>query len=145
LQWGGPTLFANGKFATPDGKAHFSTVAPKQRRAPQGMFYLSTRRGKQFNSMIQRTVDPLTGSSRHDVFISKEDAERLSIKNGEPIRLISSAGSYAGRAKIDRIKPGNLEVHWPEANCLLSQEEIDLSSGEPDYNAIVSVAKMEEA
>ena len=145
LQWGGPTLFADGKFATPDGKAHFSTVAPKQRRAPKGMFYLSTRRGKQFNSMIQRTVDPLTGSSRHDVFISQEDAERLGIKNGEPIRLISSAGSYAGRAKIDRIKPGNLEVHWPEANCLLSHEEIDLSSGEPDYNAIVSVAKMEEA
>jgi predicted molibdopterin-dependent oxidoreductase YjgC len=145
LQWGGPTLFANGKFATPDGKAHFSTVAPKERRAPKGMFYLSTRRGKQFNSMIQRTIDPLTGSLRHDVFMSLEDAERLSIKNGEPIRLISSAGSYAGRAKIDRIKPGNLEVHWPEANCLLSHEEIDASSGEPDYNAIVAVAKMEEA
>src|SRR5215471_11783864 len=142
LQWGGPTLFANGKFATPDGRAHFSTVAPKERRAPKGMFYLSTRRGKQFNSMIQRTIDPLTGSSRHDVFMSQEDAEHLSIKNGEPIRLISSAGSYAGRAKIDRIKPGNLEVHWPEANCLLSHDEIDVSSGEPDYNAIVAVAKI---
>jgi molybdopterin-dependent oxidoreductase alpha subunit len=145
LQWGGLTLFANGKFATPDGKAHFSTVAPKERRAPDGVFYLSTRRGKQFNSMVQRTIDPLTGASRHDVFISQEDAERLGIQNGEPIRLISTVGSYAGRAKIEPIKPGNLEVHWPEANCLLSHEEIDVSSGEPDYNAIVAVAKMEEA
>jgi len=55
LQWGGPTLFANGKFATPDGTAHFSTVAPKQRRAPQGMFYLSTRRGKQMRSVRPHT------------------------------------------------------------------------------------------
>jgi anaerobic selenocysteine-containing dehydrogenase len=95
--------------------------------------------------MIQRTIDPLTGASRHDVFISQEDAEHLGIKNGEPIRLISTVGSYAGRAKIEPIKPGNLEVHWPEASCLLSHEEIDGSSGEPDYNAIVAVAKMEEA
>ena len=47
FQWGGPRLFADGKFATPDGKAHFSCVVPKERRAPEGTFYVSTRRGKQ--------------------------------------------------------------------------------------------------
>jgi hypothetical protein len=60
FQWGGPRLFAEGEFATPDGKAHFSVVSPKERRAPKGMFYVSTRRGKQFNSMVQRATDPLT-------------------------------------------------------------------------------------
>ena len=39
------------------------------------------------------------------------------------------------------MKPGNLEVHWPEGNVLLCREEIDLASHEPDYNAIVSVEK----
>jgi predicted molibdopterin-dependent oxidoreductase YjgC len=141
LQWGGPTLFAGGKFGTPDGRAHFRCVVPKQRRAPEGMFYVSTRRGKQFNSMVQRAVDPLTGASRDAVFISQEDGERLAIRDGDPIRLISSYGSYAGRAKIDQIKPGNLEVHWPEGNCLLSREELDIVSGEPDYNAIVRLEK----
>src|SRR5712692_5654644 len=50
FQWGGPRLFADGKFATPDTKALFSALTPKERRAPKGMFYVSTRRGKQFNS-----------------------------------------------------------------------------------------------
>jgi anaerobic selenocysteine-containing dehydrogenase len=86
----------------------------------------------------------LTGASRDDVLISQEDAKHLDIKNGELIRLTSNIGSYVGRAKIDQIKQGNLEIHWPEGNCLLSHEAIDVSSGEPDYNAIVSVTKMEE-
>jgi len=144
FQWGGPTLFADGKFATLDGKAHFSAPVVKVRRPPEGMLYLSTRRAKQFNSMVQRAIDPLTGASRNDILISQEDAIRLGIKNGESIRLLSRVGSYSGRAKIDQIKQGNLEVHWPEGNCLLSDEEIDVSSGEPDYNAIVTVAKIDE-
>ncbi|HZP02072.1 MAG TPA: FdhF/YdeP family oxidoreductase [Terriglobia bacterium] len=144
MQWGGPRLFTDGKFATPDGKAHFSPVAPRQRQAPDGMFYVSTRRGKQFNSMVQRTSDPLTGASREDVLISRQDAERLAIRNGDPILLTSAAGSFRGRAKIDHIKPGNLEVHWPEGNCLLSRHALDLASGEPDYNAIVKVEKIEK-
>ena len=94
--------------------------------------------------MVQRASDPLTGASRDDVLISQDDAIRLAIKNGEPIRLTSSVGSYCGRAKIDQIKKGNLEVHWPEGNCLLSQKEIDVSSGEPDYNAIVTVSKIDK-
>ncbi len=142
FQWGGPTLFAGGKFSTPDGKAHFSAVAPKERRAPKDMFYVSTRRGKQFNSMVRRPRDPLTGAKRQDVLISRDDAERLGIKDGEAIRLTSTAGSFLGHARIDRIKPGNLAVHWPEGNCLLSREEIDIASREPDCNAIVSIEKV---
>jgi molybdopterin-dependent oxidoreductase alpha subunit len=145
IQWGGPTLFAGGNFATQDGKAHFLPVSPKVRPPRDGMFYVSTRRGKQFNSMVHRLNDPLTGASRDDIFISQEDASRLGINNGETIRLNSRAGSYSGRAKIDQIKPGNLEVHWPEGNCLLSHEELDVSSGEPDYNAKVTLAKINES
>jgi molybdopterin-dependent oxidoreductase alpha subunit len=143
FQWGGPRLFADGKFATPDGKGHFSPVIPEERRALNGMFYLSTRRGKQFNSMVHRASDPLTGAFRDDVLVSREDLERLGIRERELIRLTSSTGSFVGRAKIHQIKPGNVEVHWPEGNCLLSREEIDLSSREPDYNAIVTIERAE--
>ena len=38
-------------------------------RAADG-FVVSTRRGKQFNSMVQRDVDPLTGAARDDILIS---------------------------------------------------------------------------
>jgi molybdopterin-dependent oxidoreductase alpha subunit len=142
LQWGGKRLFADGRFATRDGRAHFSAVVPEERRAPVEALYVSTRRGKQFNSMVHQALDPLTGASRDSVLISPEDAARLEVRDGDPIRLISSYGSYSGTARVDRIKPGNLQVHWPEGNSLFSQEDTDGASGEPDYNAEVRVEKV---
>jgi len=37
-----------------------------------------------------------------------------------------------GRAKIDLIKPGNMQVHWSEGSCLLARAEFDIASREPD-------------
>jgi molybdopterin-dependent oxidoreductase alpha subunit len=142
VQWGGPRLFADGRFHTADGKARFSAVTPPERRATDGQLYVSTRRGKQFNSMVQHAVDPLTGAARDDVLISTEDAARLQIASGDRIRLTSAVGRFEGRARIDAIKAGNLEVHWPEGNGLLSREEIDAASKEPDYNAVVRVERL---
>jgi molybdopterin-dependent oxidoreductase alpha subunit len=142
LQWGGERLFEDGRFATPDGKAHFSVVVPHERRSPEGRFRVSTRRGKQFNSMVQRAVDPLTGAARDDVLVSPEDAARLDIHDGDRLRLVSPVGQLTGRARIDALKPGNLAVHWPEANVLLSREERDALSHEPDYNALVTLEKV---
>jgi anaerobic selenocysteine-containing dehydrogenase len=142
LQWGGPRLFGDGRFHTPDGKARFSVVELVDRQRPEGTFHVSTRRGKQFNSMVQRDRDPLTGAARDDVLMAAEDAARMGIASGDRIRLRSRTGDYVGRALIDEIKPGNLEVHWPEGNVLLSRDEIDRASREPDYNAIVSVERL---
>src|SRR5262249_39865959 len=79
VQWGGPRLFADGRFATPDGRAHFTPVTPRPRRTGEDSFLLSTRRGKQFNSMVQHRVDPLTGAARDEVLLSREDAQRLGL------------------------------------------------------------------
>ena len=142
MQWGGDQLFSDGRFATPDGRAQFSEPAAMPRSKPAEAFYVSTRRGKQFNSMVQRETDPLTDAARHDILISAEDAARRDLRNGDRIRLTSSSGSYVGHVKVDRIKPGNLQVHWPEGNALLSAREIDPASHEPDYNAVVTLEKL---
>lgn len=142
FQWGGPRLFSDGVFATSDGKAHFSVVTPPSGDKPRESFRVSTRRGKQFNSMVQHEVDPLTGAARDDVFIAQEDAERLGLKAGDPIRLVSASGSYTGRARVEPIKPGNLAVHWPEGNGLLERDQLDEDSHEPDYNALVRIEKL---
>lgn len=92
--------------------------------------------------MVQKQVDPLNGAARRDVLISREDADRLGLRSGDAIRLRSSAGDYEGRARIDRMKPGNLEVHWPEANALFTRDARDPASKEPDYNAVVAVEKV---
>lgn len=138
VQWGGRLLYADGRFATADGKAHFAPVGLRARRRADGTFYVSTRRGKQFNSMVQKRVDPLTGAPRDAVFISREDAMKLGLADGAPIRLVSPHGRYEGRVFCAPMRPGNLEVHWPEGNALLGPE-IDPDSMEPDYNAVVTV------
>jgi molybdopterin-dependent oxidoreductase alpha subunit len=142
FQWGGPRLFADGRFATASGKARFVPVSPPERRVADDAFFVSTRRGKQFNSMVQHAVDPLTGAAREDVLMAPEDAQRLGLAAGDAIRLRSSCGTYDGRVRIDAMKPRNLEVHWPEGNGLLSREEVDRLSREPDYNAVVTVERI---
>ena len=140
VQWGGATLYANGLFATPDGRAHFAIVSAGPVR-PKGAntFAVSTRRGKQFNSMVQRAVDPLTGAGRDDVFISADDMTQLGLSEGVLVRLRSTSGTFSGRLRQARIKPGNLEVHWPEGMTVLSGSTIDPDSMEPDYNAVVTL------
>ncbi len=144
IQWGGPRLYEDGRFATPDGKAHFVAVSLGRPRADAGAsparaFALSTRRGKQFNSMIQREIDPLTGAGRDDILISAADLAALKLQNGSSVRLRSASGTFEGTLRAAPIKPGNLEVHWPEGNTLLSKTAIDPESLEPDYNAVVTV------
>lgn len=143
FQWGGRSLFADGKFATADGFAHFAEVKPlgrvpaSDRRAER--FFVSTRRGKQFNSMVQRDVDPLTGAARDAVLISVEDAARLGVADGAAIELCSPHGVFVGRVHVAPMRPGNLEVHWPEGNVLLSGTRRDPASLEPDYNIEVTI------
>ncbi len=139
FQWGGARLFEDGRFATPDGKAHFACVTPPEIDVPEGSFRLSTRRGKQFNSMVQHQVDPLTGAARGDVFVAREDVARLGLREGQRVRLRSTVGTLEARVRASAIKPGNLAVHWPEGNVLLALDEIDHRSHEPDYNATVTL------
>jgi molybdopterin-dependent oxidoreductase alpha subunit len=149
VQWGGRLLYEDGRFGTADGKAHFSAVSPVGRLvsgiaagggAPDATgFLVSTRRGKQFNSMVQRDVDPLTGALRDDVLISPHDLARLKLADGARVELTSADGRFRGRLKSAPMTPGNLEVHWPEGNTLLNGRAIDPESLEPDYNAVVEL------
>jgi predicted molibdopterin-dependent oxidoreductase YjgC len=142
LQWGGRLLYADGRFATPDGRAHFTPVVAGRVRGADGTrFHVSTRRGKQFNSMIQRPVDPLTGADRDAVFVSADDLARLGLREGDRIRLRSAGGTFVGRAMAAAIRPGNLEVHWPEGNTLLGHA-LDPDALEPDYSAQVTLERV---
>ena len=89
--------------------------------------------------MIQRDVDPLTGAHRDEVFISHADLDRLQLREGSVVELRSASGTFQGRLRAMPITPGNLEVHWPEGNTLLSPSAIDPDSMEPDYNATVAL------
>ena len=139
FQWGGPLLCADRKFPTPDGKAHFQPVAPAPLARALGAdeFLLATRRGKQFNSMVHKDLDELTGAERDHVFIAPADAERLHLATGDRILLQSDAGELKGRAFVADVAAGTLQAHWPEANVLVASGVVDRDGGVPDYNARV--------
>lgn len=143
FQWGGGRLCADRNFPTVDGKARFVPVQPPSRQVPgeAAEFMLATRRGKQFNSMVQRERDPLTGAERDHVLISPRDAERLGLVSGARVRLENEWGSFDGRAFVTDVAPGTLHAHWPEANVLLPPGVTDELGGVPDYNAMVTLVR----
>jgi molybdopterin-dependent oxidoreductase alpha subunit len=139
VQWGGRRLYADGRYPTSDGRAHFAPVALRGRTLPPGRFFVSTRRGKQFNSMVQRDVDPLTGASRDEILIAEADLAASGLTAGAAVVLRSGTGTFGGRLRPAPIRAGNLEVHWPEGNALLAGAPHDPESLEPDYNAVVTI------
>lgn len=139
VQWGGRILCRDGDFKTVAGKAHFSPLKPPQSDFPEGWFLLSTRRGKQFNSMVQANYDPLTGATRNHVFLNPEDARILGIDDGSPVLLRSEVGEFEGRVKLMPIQPRNVQTFWPEGNILLRRGKTDPLCGIPDYNGLVQI------
>ena len=145
VQWGGPRLCENGQFPTPDGRARFTPLLPPEFDLPEGAFLLSTRRGKQFNSMVLRDVDPMVGAPRDAILMSEEDARGLGVRDGDPVEVRSDVGRYVGTAYVTRIKPRNLQMYWPEANAVLRRGILDPECGMPDYNAVVRLLPAQRA
>jgi molybdopterin-dependent oxidoreductase alpha subunit len=149
MQYGGAHLCADGNFPTADGKAHFHAVELPQAlsdRRPGNdanqKFRVTTRRGKQFNSLVYAEVDPLNGAPRDAVLISPEDASSLQVIHGDRIALVNGIGRYEGRAFFAPVARGNLEIHWPEGNVIIRRGVVDPQAKVPDYNTRVTVEKL---
>lgn len=139
FQYGGATLCAGWQFPTPDGKAHWSAVRLPERDLPAGSFVVTTRRGRQFNSMVQGERDTHTGAGRDSVLINRADAAALGIANGDPVLVRSSAGEMAGCAFVAPVARSTLQVHWPEGEILLGPTARSPEAGIPNYTAVVTV------
>lgn len=107
---------------------------------PEGHFYLTTRRGKQFNSIIIKDIDHLQGGKgRDDLFINELDIRKLGLSPGDKVRVQSEHGAWLAVLRPMNIKPGVLQAYWPECNGVISRR-YDPRSEEPDYNAIVTLS-----
>jgi molybdopterin-dependent oxidoreductase alpha subunit len=141
FQWGGAWLCEDGICPTPDGRGNLIPIVVPELRKPEGHFYVSTRRGKQFNSMIYSETDPFNAADRYDVLIHPDDAKSLDIRDGEAIVVYNKYGTFHGRAKYAETKQGNIQVYWPEGNVLIPKGVYEQYAGIPEYNAAVVVEK----
>ncbi|AOY83545.1 FdhF/YdeP family oxidoreductase [Moorena producens JHB] len=142
FQYGGSHLCFGWNFPTADGLAHFSPLSPPKLELPDGHFLVATRRGKQFNSMVQEQKDAITGAKREAVLISQVDAKKLGLNHGDAVILRNQQGQFQGHIHIAPITPGNLQVHWPEGNVLLDKGKRSPEVDIPDYNALVQLDKI---
>jgi molybdopterin-dependent oxidoreductase alpha subunit len=139
VQWGGPHLCTEWRFPTDDGKAHFRVVPLPTGERPAGTFALSTRRGKQFNTLVYADTDPLTGAARDAVLMNPDDAAERHLRSGDAVTLTNGHGRFTGRVVMAPIARGDLQVHWPEGNALLPHGPRDATGGVPDYTACVEL------
>ncbi|MEN3047067.1 MAG: formate dehydrogenase subunit alpha [Candidatus Hydrothermales bacterium] len=134
IQWPCPSedhpgteiLYEGGKFRTPSGKAIFSPVEfiePDEMPCEEYPFILTTGRilyhyhGRSETKRV-KTLESFV--PKNYVEISREDAERLDIKDGELVRVISRRGIIEINAKVsDRPKKGVVFIsfHFREANA----------------------------
>jgi hypothetical protein len=63
----------------------------------------------------------------------------LGLGEGSRVVVRSPTGALAGRLKLAPMKPGNVQVHWPEGNVLVASGVRSPEAGIPDYNAVVTI------
>lgn len=143
FQWGGAWLCENGICPTPDGKGNLFAIDIPENRRTEGQFYVTSRRGKQFNSMIYSEKDPFNGGHRYDIFMNANDAAKLDIDEGDRIVTYNQFGTYQGNAKFEDISSGNVAVYWPEGNVLLPKGIYEKYAKIPEYNTAIIVEKAE--
>lgn len=139
VQWGGPMLAADGVFPTPSGRAKFTPVTPSIVLPPEGKFLLSTRRGKQFNSMIFKDKDALTGATRGSVLLAASDIEMLGFSDGDQVEVRSRHGRMVGNLRESVMRAGNAQVFFPEGNVLFAAGDGARESGMPGYTEVVEI------
>ncbi len=133
------------RFATPSGKAHFTTHSlPPPRR--EGELRLMTVRSEgQFNTVVYEEEDVYRGQDRRDVILlNSADIERLELRPGQRVTVRSSTGEMPHiLVRPYDIRAGNALMYFPEANVLVPTT-IDPESKTPAFKSIVITVEAEE-
>lgn len=141
FQWGGAWLCEDGVCPTTDGRGRLLPIELPETRRSEGTFYVTTRRGKQFNSMVYGAKDPFNAAGRHDVLIHPDDAAAHGVAEGDAIVLHNAHGVFQGRARLADVRRGNLALYWPEGNALIPKGVYEPHAGIPEYNTAVVLEK----
>ena len=134
-----------GRFTTPDSKAHF-TVAPISfdDKDPDNLVLMTIRSHDQFNTVIYGYDDRYRGisQSRRIVFVNSEDLTRLNLKPGDRVSI--SSHYEDGERRVNDftvvaypIPEGCCAAYFPEANPLVPVSLRDPESGCPASKKIL--------
>ena len=114
-----------GASRRPTARPTSGVVTPREAGLPDGRFLLSTRRGKQFNSMVRKQRDPLTGADRDALFMADADLRALGLRDGTPVVVRSDRAEVRARVRPAKLRRGNVQMFFPEANPLIAPGRLD--------------------
>ncbi len=141
-------LFADGRFAYPDGKARFVATAPRapfHATSPEFPLVLNTGRVRdQWHTMTRTGRAPRLADHTSESFIDMhpQDALRYGVREGELARVTSEWGAMVARVRHGGgIARGGLfvPIHWNGQNAsdarvgTLVNPAVDPVSGEPEF------------
>ena len=145
---GTPRLFVDGRFQTPDGRAHMIPVrpeAPASATSPAYPLSLNTGRIRdQWHTMTRTGLSPALCRHAPEPFVEVHpaDAEALGVKDGALIRVQTRRGEAVALARLtDRQRRGGvfMPMHWTDAfapsgraNPLVAAN-LDPTSGQPEF------------
>lgn len=144
FQWGGAWLCEDGICPTDNGKGKLIAVDLPNRHKADGDFFVTTRRGKQFNSMVYSDTDPFNNAGRYDLLLHPDDARKLGFAEGEQVVAENEHGVFYGYVRTAPLKKGNIELYWPEGNVIMPQGVYEPHAGIPEYNTTVRLLKLED-
>jgi molybdopterin-dependent oxidoreductase alpha subunit len=129
--------FHEPEFNTPSGRAVFRPTGLPEFDPGVGRFRLLTLRSEgQFNTVVYEDEDLYRGNRTRDVvMMSKIDARRLGLDEGDRVLVRSDVGELEGSAAIVDIRPGNVAMYYPEANVLVPRT-LDPRSHTPAFKSV---------
>ncbi|WP_076745500.1 nitrate reductase [Sphingomonas jeddahensis] len=157
FRWGG-TPFADGRFATPDGRARLVPVAQKPAPAQLTRWPMTLNTGRyrdHWHTMTRTGLAPKLARHRAEplVEVHADDAVRLGLVDGGLARVATPQGDSVYRVSVgEGQRPGELfvPIHWTDRTSsggrtgLLPRPLADPISGQPGFKAtpasIVAVA-----
>ncbi len=128
--------FHEPRFKTPDAKAQFHpTGLPSFNVAPGQLRLMTIRSEGQFNTVVYEDEDLYRGNTRRDVvMMSKIDARRMGLQEGQRVLVASEAGEMEASVAVAPIRTGNAAMYYPEANQLVPRT-LDPRSHTPAFKS----------
>ncbi|HKX78472.1 MAG TPA: molybdopterin-dependent oxidoreductase [Novosphingobium sp.] len=152
FRWGGQndrSLFADGRFPTPDGKARLVPVAQMVLEAPLAKWPLTLNTGRyrdQWHTMTRTGLSPKLSQHRREpmVEIHPADAADAGIAEGDLVSVSTPQGQSIFRAALSHgQRRGEVftPIHWTDRQStggrtgLLPRPLVDPHSGQPGFKS----------
>jgi assimilatory nitrate reductase catalytic subunit len=147
-QWPRDRLFADGRFATEDGRARFVPTHPRApRHAATAEFPLVLNTGRirdQWHGMSRTARAPQLNQHEPEPFVDlhRADAEEAGVRAGALVRGSSRGGSMMARARVSGDLPQGMAfapIHWSDVLArdarvgAVVNPVVDPQSGEPEF------------